>query len=164
MANKILHVRETTIKFADSAQTPDENLTISALAAGAGRISVRHDFGAAAKSRLYEWRATVQWGTAPIAGESIDIYLSTSDGTNPDGEEGTVDAALSNDDKLKNMHYIGSIIADVETASTDQTGSGFFNLNAQHASIVVFNNSIDALKTSTTVHAVLITPVPDEVQ
>ena len=164
MANKILAVRETTLKFADSAQTPTKNLTLSALAAGAGRISAKHDFGSAAKSRLYEWRATMQWGTAPVVGESIDIYLSTSDGTNPDGEEGTADAALSAEDKLKNMHYIGSIIADVSTNNIDYTGSGFFNLNSQHASIVVFNNSIDALRTDTSVHAVLITPVPDEVQ
>jgi len=126
MANKIYIARETSLLFADAAQVEDEILTLSALAAGAGRISARHDFGAASKSRIYEWRATIQWGTTPVLGESIDIYLSTSDGTNPDGEEGIIDAALSAENKLKNMHYIGSVIAGVATQDVDQTGSGFF--------------------------------------
>lgn len=164
MANKIYHATETSLLFADAAQAEDETLTLSALAAAAGRISARHDFGAASKSRIYEWRATFQMATAGVVGETIEIYLSTSDGTNPDGEEGTADAALSSSNKLKNMHLIGVVVVDTTTIDTDITSSGCFVLSARYASICVFNNTADALKTDTAVHGVVIAPVPDEVQ
>ena len=164
MANKIYRAIETALKFADSAQSPDKNLTLSALAAGAGRVSVQHDFGASSFSRLYGWRATVQMATAGVVGETIDIYLSTSDGTNPDGEEGVAVAALASSDSLANMHYIGSIVVDTTSTDTDITSSGFCTIDARYASVVLFNNTADALKTDTAVHSVKITPVPSEVQ
>lgn len=164
MANKVYVAKETALTFADSAQTPTANLTLSALGAGSGRVSARHDLGASSVSRLYEWRATFQMGTAGVVGETIDIYLSTSDGTNPDGEEGTADAALSSTNKLKNMQYIGSVSVDTTSTNTDITSSGFCEINSRYFSVVVHNNTADALKTDTAVHGVKLTPVPDEVQ
>lgn len=163
MAQKIFREIETSLLFADSAQTPAENLTLTNLLAGAGRVSARHDFTVTG-SRIFEWRATFQMATAGVIGETIDIYLSTSDGTNPDGEEGTADAALGSTDKLKNMHYIGSVVIDTTSINVDITSSGRFDLNARHASVVVHNNTADALRTDTSVHGVKITPVPDEIQ
>ena len=162
MANKVYREIETTLLFADTAQAETAALTLSALAAGAGRISARHDFSVTG-SRRFEWRATFQMATAGVVGEEIEIWLSTSDGTNPDGENGTADAALTVA-KLANMYYLGSVVVDTTSTDTDITASGTFELDARYASVVVFNNTADALRTSTTVHGVKITPVPDEIQ
>jgi len=164
MANLIYKAIETALVFADSAQTPDANLTLSALAATAGRVSARHDLGAASSARQYEVRATFQMGTAGVVGEAIDIYLSTSDGTNPDGEEGAADAALGSANSLKNMHYVGSVIIDTTSTNTDITASFLTEINARYVSVVVYNSSADALRTDTGVHSVKLTPVPSEVQ
>lgn len=164
MATNLIHTAiGTAIKWADSAQTPDNNLTLSALAADAGRVGVQQDL-TATHARLYEWRATVQMGTAGVVGETIDIWLSTSDGTNPDGEEGIADAALGSTDSLKNMIYVGSVTVDTTTINVDITGSGTVAVNARYVSVVVHNNTADALKTDTGVHSVTLTPVPDQVQ
>jgi len=155
---------ESALTFADSAQTPTETLTLTALAAAAGRISARHDLGAASHARLYEWRATFQMATAGVVGETIDLYVSTSDGTNPDGEEGTVDAALGSTNSLKNMDYIGSVTVDTTSINVDITASGECVINSRYFSVVVHNNTADALKTDTAVHSVKITPIPPEGQ
>ena len=162
--NLIYGLRETAIKWADSAQTPDNNLTLSALAAGAGRVGVRHDFGATAGARDFIWRSTIQMATAGVVGETIDLYASTSDGTNPDGEEGTADAALGSTDSLTNMTYLGSVRIDTTSIDTDITASGRVRLDERYVSIVVHNNTADALKTDTAVHSVTLTPVADQIQ
>ena len=164
MANKIYNAIETAIVFADSAQTPDANLTLSALASGAGRVSARYDRGAGSKAGVYKWRATFQMGTAGVVGQAIDLYLSSSDGTNPDGEEGTTDAALGSADSLKNMIHIGSVTVDTTSTNTDITASGMCVIPDRYFSPVVDNNTDDALRTDTSVHSVSFTPVPLEVQ
>lgn len=164
MANKVYKAIETSLLFADAAQVEDETLTLSALAAGAARISARHDFLAASNARRYSWRATFQMATAGVIGEEIEIYLSTSDGTNPDGEEGTADAALGSTDSLKNMQFIGSVVIDTVSTDTDITRSGFATIDSRYASVVVFNNTADALRTDTSVHGVTLTPIPPEIQ
>lgn len=164
MANKVYVNQETSLLFADGAQAEDVTITLSALAADAGRVSARHDLGAASHALRYEWRATFQMATAGVVGETIDLYVSTSGGTNPDGEEGTTDAALGSTDSLKNMHYIGSVVIDTTSIDTDITASGFVDIYSRYFSLVVHNNSVDALKTDTGVHGVKFVPVPDEVQ
>ena len=164
MASKVYNAIETAIVFADSAQTPDKNLTLSALASGAGRISAQYDRGAGSKAGVYKWRATFQMGTAGVVGQTIDIYISSSDGTNQDGEEGTSDAALGSADSLKNMVLAGSVVVDTTSTNTDITASGLCVVPDRYLSVVVDNNTDDALRTDTSVHSVSLTPVPLEVQ
>lgn len=166
MASKLYDAYdETSLVFADSAQSPNGgDLTLSALAAGAGRISDEFDRGANSKPADYVWRATFQMATAGVIGQSLNIYLVTSDGTNADGEEGTVDAALSAEDKLLNMTPIGAVKVDTTSTNTDITASGVFKIKSRYFSIVVFNNTDDALKTDTAVHSVTVTPRPPENQ
>lgn len=164
MGNKIYINPETALKFADSAQSPDENLTLTNLVAGSGQISNQHDLGSAARSEWYEWRATFQFNTAPVIGESIDIYISTSDGTNPDGQQGTVDAAFSDIESLRNMQYIGSVIVTSVDADHNMTSGGVLRIATRYFSVVVHNNSADNLKNNTGVNTILVTPIPSEVQ
>jgi len=163
MTNKIFASFETELLFADSAQAETAIITLSGLAADGARISAQHDFGAASKSREYAWSATFQMATAGVIGETIDIWLAQGDGTNIDGEGGVSDASLATA-KINNLKYIGSVVIDTVSIDTDITASGKFELDAQFGSIVVHNNSVDALKTDTAVHGVRIKPVPDELQ
>ena len=162
MANKVYIAPESSVTFTDSAG--DVVITLQNLAAGAGRISVRHDKGANSQAIDFAWRATMQFETAPVVGETVDLYLSTSDGTNPDGEEGAADAALSDPDKLLNMLYIGSVKVTSVGDATDMTASGIITIAPRYFSVVVHNNTADNLKNTAEVNDVIVTPIPAEIQ
>lgn len=163
MPDKIYTAFETALVFADSAQTPTKNLTLTALGINAARISARHDLGTTSHATRFEWRAIFQLATAGTIGEAIKLYISSSDGTNPDGEGGTADAALTVD-KLRNMDPMGAVIVDTTSVDVDITASGIITIKSRWFSVAVHNDTTDALRTSTTVHSVTLTPVPDEVQ
>lgn len=164
MANKVYNLDETSILFADSAQAEDVTITLSALAAGAGRISARYDRGAAAKTTRYRWRATIQLASAGTVTESFDWFFSTSDGSEPDGNEGTTDAALSSGNKLRNLRYIGSTLTDTTSTNTNITSSGEVEVKERYISLVAWNGTTDALRTDTSVHHFTLTPVAPEIQ
>jgi len=144
MGNKIYVARETPVVWSDTAG--DLAITINNLAAAAGRVGAQKDWGAGSTSEWYEWRLTVQFETAPVVGETVDIYLSTSDGTEEDGQVGVADAALSAADKLKNLHYIGSLVVDVATVDIDFTASGICRITTRYVSPVIHNNTADNLQ------------------
>jgi hypothetical protein len=154
---------ETPLKFADSAQTPNAQITLSALATLTGRISARFDRGAGAHSGYYTWRCTMSLTGTNIVDAVIELYIATSDGTNPDGQVGTADAALPAA-KRKNLRPIGVLVVDQVTTNTNMTGSGVFFVPEQYFSLGVFNATTLPLQTSTTAHTCLITPVPFEMQ
>jgi hypothetical protein len=163
MPSKIYTAFEGVITFADSAQTPSAVLTLSALASGAGRISARYDRGTGSIATLYRWRATFQLTGTNVVGAAIELYVSSSDGTRPDGEIGTADAALTTD-KRKNLIYAGTLIVDQTTTNTNMTASGVVWVPNRYFSVGVWNATTLPLTTSTSVHSVKFTPVPDESQ
>ncbi len=163
MANKVYIARETPIVFADSAQTPDYNLTLSALAADSGRVSAQADLGAGSKAGWYWWQATIQMATAGVVGEYARVLISFSDNTNRDGEVGASDAALAAE-KERNLHLLGHVVVDTTSVDTDITGSGAIFIPSRYFSIALIAPESDALRTNTGVHAVRLTPIPDEVQ
>lgn len=162
MANKIYRAVETTLTFRDSSG--DAVITLQNLAFGAGRVSARYDRGAGSLARIFEWRAIVQFETAPALGELVEIYLITSDGTYVDGTLGTSDAAMSSD-KRKNGKLIGCIVVDTTSTATDIVASGFCLINTRYFSVGVWNASAgDNLKNTANTSRVIFTPSPDEVQ
>jgi hypothetical protein len=164
MANKVYVNQETAITFGDSAQSPDAQITLANLAAGAGRVSAQHDLGSGARAARYKWRMTIQFETAPVVGETVYLYASTSDGTDEDGQEGTSDAALGSTDSLKNMQLIGALVVTSTDANHDMTASGFVYLLDRYVSIAVHNDTADNLKNSTTANTITLTPSPPELQ
>ena len=138
----------------------NELLTLTSVAAGAGRQGALHDFGAAAFSPDYVWRAWVKMATAPVVGERIQVYWKTSDGTNPDNDDGTGDIALSAEDKLKNLMYIGGITIDEASTAPVFVASGTLEHKHRHGCPVFFNNTADALSATATDHGFSLTPVP----
>lgn len=171
MANKVYVVTETTKWFvpAAAAQAEDAIFEVDGLASAAGHQSAQIDLGTAARSQLYEWRAFVQFATVPVVGEAIRIYLKTA-GTSasatahPDNDDGTGDLAVSAEDKLKNLHFIGDIIVDQAAANIEMVGSGIVEIRARAIQVVFWNGTADALTTDVDENGLALTPVPDELQ
>lgn len=162
MANKIYIARETAILFTGSGG--DYAITLNNLAAGVARISARADQGAGSKAGEFEVRAVMEFETAPVVGETVDLWLSTSDGTDPDGQEGVVNADVGDNESLKNMTLIGSLIVTSTDADHQMTASFIIRIPTRYYSIVVHNNTADNLQATANTCWVVVTPIPHEVQ
>ena len=158
MTSKAYQLAETNITWLNTGGS--ELLTLTSVAAGAGRQGALHDFGVAAFARDYNWRAYVKFATAPVVGEAIEIWWKSSDGTHPDNDDGTGDITVSAEDKLKNLKFLGSIIVDEASLTPEFVASGFVNLSHRHGSPVFWNRTADALSATATDHGFILTPVP----
>ena len=168
MPNEILQNQGTVITWADSGAT--HVITLKGLTSGAGRQGVEHDFGVDAVPARFAWLAQVQFdgATAPVVGESVDIYLKTApDGDNYDNDDGDgTDAAVSAEDKLTNLTYLGSIIVDEAAADVPMQASGIIEIAAEKVAPVFWNGTADTLDddASTTDLKFRLIPAPLEVQ
>ena len=157
MANEVYLVRGTPVVWSDT--TGDLAITINNLATVTGRVGAQKDWGAGAQPDEYLWRLTVQFETAPVVGQTVDCYISTSDGTRPDGEVGVADAALSAADKVKNLLYVGSLVVDVATVDIDFTASGTCRIPTRYCCPVIFNNTADNLQATNDTGEFTLTPI-----
>lgn len=153
--------RETAIVWSDTAG--DLVITINNLAAGAVQVGARKDWGAGSTSEWYTWRLTVQFETDPVVGETVDIYLSTSDGTEEDGQGGAANAA-GDTNMIKNMMLIGVLVVTSTDAAHDMTASGICRIPTRYASPVIYNHAADNLKAVNDTGEFTLTPIPPEMQ
>lgn len=162
MANKVYVVRETPIVWTDAGG--DLAMTLNNLATTAARIGAQKDFGAGSTPEWYEWRMTIQFETAPVVGETVNVYLSTTDGTEEDGQEGVANAGIADNNSLKNMRYIGSLIVTSTDADHPMTVSGICRIATRYVSPVVHNNTADNLRADNDASKFTLTPIPPEIQ
>ena len=163
MPNLVYNQPETTLTWRASGGT--NVLTLTSLASGAGRQGALDDFGATtARSRLYEWRFFCKFATTPVVGEVIRIYLKTGDGTHRDNDDGTGDAAVSAEDKLKNLALIGVLVVDEASTTPEFSASGVVEVSAREVAPVIWNATADALSSTAGDHGFDLLPVPDEIQ
>ncbi len=163
MPNKIYQQEETVITWTDSTGTLA--MTLQNLAANSGRIGARRDWGAAPRSFLFAWRAIVAgFATAPAVGDSVNIYLARSDGTLPDANVGTADAALGSVEDLAQMFYLGSIRIRSTSTTDDHVTGGRVILPERYCSPVWYVSSADNLENTANVHKFLMWPIPPEIQ
>lgn len=156
MTSKAYQLAETALTF--KASGGDVTFTPTSLAAGAGRQSAQKDFGTSARSYMYNWRAYVKFATTPVVGETIDIYIKTSDGTYPDNDDGTTDAAVSAKDKLKNLTFIGSIVVDEASTTPQFVASGRVQLSHRYMQVVFWNATVDALSSTAADNGFILEP------
>ncbi len=162
MANKIYYAPESALTFKDSGGSAV--LALQNLGFGAGRISARYDRGAGSKPARYRWRAVIQFETAAVVGELVEIYLAPSDGTYMDGTLGTSDAALTAD-KRRNLDLIGVVVVDTTSTATGIVASGICYIWDRYVSVGVWNASAgDNLENTANASFIELMPVPDEVQ
>jgi len=163
MANKLYGAVETAVTFTDT--TGDYAITLNNLSYAAGRVSARADKGTGSQSTLFKVFAQFQFDTAPVEGETVDIYIAESDGTNEAGNVGSSDAAVSDADILKNLTYVGSVTAESASADTDFQAWFTTRIYLRYYSIVVWNSSAaDNLQATNNINKIIVVPVPPEVQ
>lgn len=162
MANKIYFAEETSQSWRNTGG--DELLTLTSLAAGAGRQGALHDFGAAVRTARYRFRLFIKMNTTPVVGEIVRLYWKTGDGTHYDNDDGTGDIALSDEDKLVNLTEIGTLIIDEAATGVEFSISGEFEHYQRYGGPVVFNDTADALSSTAADHGFDLIPIPDEVQ
>lgn len=171
MANLIYQNPEATIWFVPATATQAEDAAFEChnLAASAGRQSAQYDRGVAATPALYEWCAFVQFATTPVLDEQVDIYLkpagtSASATAHPSNDDGTSEGAVSAEDKLKNLLYLGSIRVDEAVADIEMVKRGEIFLTCRAFQVVFWNATADALTNDDDENGFFMTPVPDEIQ
>lgn len=162
MVSKVYQHDEAALEW--KASGGDELLTLTSVAAGAGRQGALHDFTTSARAREYAWRAYLKMATTPVVGEVIRIYWKTSDGTNPDNDDGTGDIAVSAENKLKNLTLIGQIIIDEASTAPVFVASGETDVTHRHGGPVFWNATADALSGTAADHGFTLTPIPLEGQ
>lgn len=163
MVNKIYVLPETAIVWAVSGG--NHVLTLSGLAAAAVRVGDRHDFGVAARSRLFEWFALIDgFDTAPVVAEGVDFYGASSNGTIVDGGVGAVDAPAAVTDLPNLRQFLGTATVQTIVAADDLETSGVLEISSRFWSPVIHNNTVDALLGTADAHQFILIPVPDEIQ
>lgn len=162
MANKIYVAQETSLTFKDSGG--DVVITLNNLATQVARISVQKDRGAGSIAREHTIRGVFEWETQPVVGQGVDLYLSTSDGTDPDGQEGVSDADIGALGSLNNMTFIGRVLVTTATVDHQMTATFHILISTRYYSLVAYNNSDDNLQATANTSWIVSTPVPDEIQ
>ncbi len=164
MAKKIYIAPETVIGWSDAGGDYALDLGTTGGAADAVRVGARADLGSGSRSEWYEWRIKIDgFDTAPVVGETVDVYLATSDGTVEDGEVGVANADGVTA-ALKNLHYIGSATVQTTTAADNLQASGVCRIASRYVSPVIHNNTADKLLSSSDDHWFWLTPCPPELQ
>ena len=164
MANKVYKIDETSITWTDT--TGDLAMTLNNLAAGTGRQGAQKDLGAVAtaRSRRYRWRCIVQQDTAGVVGEVIRVYLKRGDGTYYDNDDGTGDAAVSAEDKLRNCLLLGILQVDEAVADVNISKEGEVEISCRYVIPIIWNATADNLQATNNVNVFILTPDPDEIQ
>ena len=160
MANEILQKQGTDITWTSAGG--DEVITLTSLADGDGRMGEEHDFGATHAPRV-RISMELDFNAAPTAALTVDLYWSSSnDGTDYDGECTGADAAYNDENDMKRLYWVGSLIC---TNDTDpQRQSWVFFLPARYGLPVVNNQSGQVLTNVGTDQIIIVTPLIDEVQ
>jgi len=160
MANEILQKQKTAITWKASGGTAA--LTLTSLAASAGRKGASADMGAVFAARCVVELLT-KFASAPTAATVLEIYwCSSRDNSAFDGGLSSADADFTDTDINKQLHWIGSFIADNTTNAQQQ--SWLFMLPGRYGFPVVYNGADQALSSTAGDHVLTITPLADEVQ
>lgn len=162
MANKVYVIPEAATTWTDT--TGDLAMTLNNLAAGTGRQGAQLDLGTAARADRYAWRAWFQAATTPVLDQHVDVRIKTSDGTNPDNDDGTGDIAVSAEDKLKNLDQIGSILVDEAATGVTFAASGLVILTHRFVMPVFWNYTADNFVATNNICGFSLIPAPYEIQ
>lgn len=165
MANLVYLKEQTAKTWTDTGG--DYALDLGSLAAAAVRAGGEGDLGASPRARHYRWTLVIDgFDTAPVIGESVDLYLAFSH----DATQATRDGDLSGTDGasstvvLPNLLFLGSVVVQTTTAADEIITSGLVEIGHRYVTPVVHNNTTDALLGTSDAHKFILVPIPDEVQ
>lgn len=146
----------------------EEELDLGALAADGVRVGSYHDWGADPRTTRYGWCMDIDgFDTAPVVGESVDLYAAVSEDltpwTGPEAPADTTDGA-GDENRLKNLTYLGSAVVRSTTAADNLTVCGRVIIPQRYVAPVVHNNTADALLSTSDNHEVIFWPLTDQIQ
>lgn len=168
MTNKIYINPETTITWLNTGG--DLDMDLGGLAADAVQMGAYSDRGAAARSQDYAFELLIDgFDTAPVVGESVDLYFAQSNATtnfdgNPTTDPTAVAEGVMTVNQLRNTMFVGSAIVYSTTAADELKITGVVRLTSRFISPVVHNNTADVLLGTADAHSLILTPIPQEVQ
>jgi len=168
MANKVYIAPETTITWLDTGG--DLDCDLGGLAADGGQMGAYHDMGAASHAEQCEIELLIDgFDTAPVVGETVDLYLSFSNATtnfdgNPTTDPTTTAEGTMTTAQLKNCLFVGSVVVYSTTAGDELKSTFIVRIPSRYVSPVVHNNTVDALLSTADAHSIKLTPCPPEVQ
>lgn len=139
--SKSLITAENTLKINGEAGA-DVAWSVEGVVDGAGRVSVQQDLGAAPRASIFDWSCELLAQATPTQFEPFEIYIAGApedDSTQIDGDVGAADAALGDIDQLKNLQFIGAVIAE-EADTSKMVASGSFVFTGRFLSLVCLNN------------------------
>lgn len=146
-------------------------LSFDALADGAGRMGAEADLGANF-NRLYRVELWIETGTAPTAGNTVDLYMATSyDGTNypggVSGADGAWPADGNEDEWAKQLEFVGSFVATNDGNTVGLQAAWIWHAKGRYVAPVVDNNLGQAIRDETTAtdngSRIVLTPLDDKV-
>lgn len=182
MANKILVQTDTPIVFADTDDYSSSvtglarthQLDLTGISSGAARQSEKADLGAN-RAKQYRVFVGVEFATDPADNNRIEIWWagspsSTAGNANPGGVTGsdadyTGTAGSSLAESLQQLEYLGSLVLTNDNTTVVQYGYvGVLQNPDRYGSVVLFNNSDDALHSDAVEMLVALIPIADEIQ
>ena len=112
------------------------------IADGAGRQATLYDQGAEGTARPLYWQYRIycQAQATPTVGNELEVYLKTSDGSHPDNDDGGTDAAVSAEDKLKNLIRLRSPIVDQAAGNIEFVAHGIIEIPERYFAPVLWNS------------------------
>jgi hypothetical protein len=155
----------TTIVFG-SEVGDDVAWSTENIANAAGRQATLYDLGADGTARpgKYRYRFHTQAQASPTVGNSCELYMKTSDGTHPDNDDGTSDAAVSASDKTKNLDVLKPAICDEAAANIEFVSKGIVRLPHRWCAPVLWNALGSAITNDVAETKLHLTPLYDQVQ
>ena len=135
----------------------DKELDMTSLANGNGVQGEANDWGTNHPEKV-RILLEVDFNAAPTAGETVDVYWSSShNNTDYDGECVTTGSAYNSEDDMKRLWFVGSLPASNDTSP--QNKSWNFFLPAEYGLPVVSNQSGQAFTSTGTDQKVTVTPL-----
>lgn len=165
MPDKIYQVGETAITF-DGTVGADVAFSIESVVNDAGRQSALHDLGVLTDARAsrFIFRFFTQLQATPTVRNTIRLFRKTSDGSHPDNDDGTGDAAISSIDKLLNLTLIAILKVDEAAANIETVVSGEITILDRHVGFAIWNTSGATINATDSNSGVILTPLPPEIQ
>lgn len=140
--SKAFITAESTIKVNGEAGA-DEAWSMEAITDGAGRVSIQIDLGTAPRASIFDWSCELLLQATPTQGDVVELYIASApedDATQIDGDIGAVDAALGDVDQVRNLKFIGTVVAE-EADTTKMVGSGSFLHTQRYLTLVGKNET-----------------------
>ena len=162
MSNEILQKQGTSQLWTDAGTGADNLMDLTGLATTVGRKGDGHDWGTPFP-RLFRVQLKVEFGTGPTSGSVVSVYWASSvDNSQFDGNLAAGDAAASDTDVHRQLHFIGNLVAD--NVTTVQSQSWWFAMPGRYGFPVVYNATNQSTSTDSADNTLTFTPIIDEVQ